>query len=239
MLAQRPTRQTMHLTPHETDRLLLFSAAELARKRRSRGLKLNYPEARALIADEVLEGARDGRSVAELMEFGATILTTDDVMEGVDVLVGTLQVEGVFPDGQKLVTIHNPIRAGDAPSSSMIPGEIIAAEGEIELSVGRESATVAVVNSGDRPIQVGSHYHFFETNPALDFDRKATFGMHLDIPSGTAVRFEPGESHTVNLVAFGGTQFVEGFNNLTDGPVDGGAADAIARAAAAGYEGAS
>ena len=229
----------MHLTPHETDRLILFSAAELARKRRARGLKLNYPEARALIADEILEGARDGKSVAELMEFGATILSTDDVMPGVDVLVGTLQVEGVFPDGQKLVTIHDPIRAGANVADELIPGEVVAAEGEIELSPGRESCSVTVVNTGDRPIQVGSHYHFFETNPALDFDRKASFGTHLDIPSGTAVRFEPGESHSVNLVTFGGSQVIEGFNNLTDGPIETKLDDALARAADGGYKGAS
>ena len=102
----------MHLSPKEVDRLLLFLAAELARRRRGRGLRLNYPEARALIADEICEGARDSRSVAELMGFGATILTTDDVMPGVAKLVGTLQVEAMFPDGQKLVTIHDPIGPG-------------------------------------------------------------------------------------------------------------------------------
>lgn len=228
----------MHLTPRETDRLILFSAAELARKRRARGLKLNYPEARALIADEILEGARDGRSVAELMEFGATILSTDDVMPGVDVLVGTLQVEGVFPDGQKLVTIHDPIRAGANAADELIPGEVVAAEGEIELSPGRESSSVTVVNTGDRPIQVGSHYHFFETNPALDFDRRASFGTHLDIPSGTAVRFEPGASRSVNLVAFGGSQVIEGFNNLTDGSIETKLDDAVVRATDGNYKGA-
>ena len=228
----------MHLTPRETDRLILFSAAELARKRRARGLKLNYPEARALIADEILEGARDGRSVAELMEFGATILSTDDVMPGVDVLVGTLQVEGVFPDGQKLVTIHDPIRAGANAADELIPGEVVATEGEIELSPGRESSSVTVVNTGDRPIQVGSHYHFFETNPALDFDRRASFGTHLDIPSGTAVRFEPGASRSVNLVAFGGSQVIEGFNNLTDGSIETKLDDAVVRATDGNYKGA-
>ncbi len=227
----------MHLSPRETDRLLLFSAAELARKRRARGLKLNYPEARALIADEILEGARDGRSVAELMEFGTQILTTDDVMPGVDVLVGTLQVEGVFPDGQKLITVHDPIRMGSAETDGFIPGEIIAADGEIELSPGRETAVLEVVNTGDRPIQVGSHYHFFETNPALDFNRRAAFGMHLDIPSGTATRFEPGESREVGLVAFGGTQTLEGLNNLTAGEVDSSLDAAIERAVRGGYKG--
>src|ERR1700731_128582 len=120
----------MHLSPKETDRLLLFLAAELARKRRARGLKLNYPEARALIADEILEGARDGRSVAELMELGAQILTTDDVLPGVARLVAPLQVEGFFEDGQKLVTIHQPIGPGKDAVPELVPGEVVAADGE-------------------------------------------------------------------------------------------------------------
>ena len=105
-----------------------------------------------------------------------------------------IQVEGTFPDGTKLVTVHDPIRPGKkrvAKKDQVAPGEIITAEGEIELNAGRRSATVKAVNSGDRPIQVGSHYHFFEVNKALDFDRGTAFGMHLDIPAGTAVRFEP------------------------------------------------
>ena len=100
----------MHLTPREQDKLLIFTASELARRRRARGLKLNYPEALALITAEVLEGIRDGRSVAELMAFGATVLGRDDVMEGVPEMVREIQVEGTFPDGTKLVTIHHPIR---------------------------------------------------------------------------------------------------------------------------------
>jgi urease subunit gamma/beta len=224
----------VHLSPKETDRLLVFLAAELARKRRARGLKLNYPEARALIADEILEGARDGRSVAELMELGATVLTTDDVLPGVDELVGMLQVEGFFEDGQKLVTVHEPIRPGQEPVERDVPGEIVAAEGEIELNAGRATSSLSVVNKGDRPVQVGSHYHFFEVNPALCFDRRAAFGMHLDIPAGTAVRFEPGEDRVVDLVVFGGDGDLHGLNRLTDG------ADvetALARAAELGYEG--
>src|SRR5579863_1615605 len=161
----------MHLSPKETDRLLLFLAAELARRRRARGLRLSYPEARALIADEILEGARDGRSVAELMEFGASILTTDDVLPGVAQLVGVLQVEGFFEDGQKLVTVHEPIRPGEGADDLLEPGEVVTADGEIELSAGRETALLTVTNTGDRPVQVGSHYHFFEVNRALHFDR--------------------------------------------------------------------
>jgi urease gamma subunit len=100
----------MRLTPREIDKLLIFTAAEVARRRRSRGLKLNYPEATALISAEVLEGIRDGRSLADLVAFGTTILSRDDVMEGVPEMLSEIQVEGTFPDGTKLVTVHRPIR---------------------------------------------------------------------------------------------------------------------------------
>ena len=226
----------MHLTPKEIDRLLLFQAAELARRRRGRGLRLNYPEACALISDEICEGARDGRSVAEMMAFGASILTTDDVLPGVDVLMGTLQVEAFFDDGQKLVTVHGPICPGREPVDAVEPGQIVTAEGEIELSAGRETASVTVANVGDRPVQVGSHFHFFEVNRALRFDRARAFGMHLDIAAGTAIRFEPGDEREVDLVAFGGTREVHGLNRLTEGPATGDALPAaLARAERAGF----
>jgi urease subunit gamma/beta len=230
----------MHLSPKETERLLLFMAAELARKRRARGLKLNYPEARALIADEILEGARDGKSVAELMELGASVLTTDDVQPGVATLVGMLQVEGMFPDGQKLVTIHEAIRPGREAGEGPEPGEIEPAEGEIELSPGRETVRLVVTNTGDRPVQVGSHFHFFEVNRALEFERKRSFGMHLDIAAGTAVRFEPGDEKEVDLVAFGGQREVQGLNLLTEGSTaDGDREAALGRARERGFLGVS
>jgi urease gamma subunit len=100
----------MHLTPREIEKLLIFTAADVARRRRQRGLRLNYPEAMALITAEILEGVRDGRSVADLMRYGATILTRDDVMEGVPEMIAEIQVEGTFPDGTKLITVHDPIR---------------------------------------------------------------------------------------------------------------------------------
>ena len=103
----------MLLTPTEMERLVIFSAAELARKRRNKGLTLNHPEAIALISAEILEGAREGRSVAELISFGSTILTADDVLPGVAELMPMIQVEGTFPDGTKLVTVHDPIRQGN------------------------------------------------------------------------------------------------------------------------------
>jgi urease subunit gamma/beta len=208
----------MLLTPTELERLTIFSAAELARRRRAKGLKLNHPEAVAIITDEILEGAREGKSVADLMSLGSTILTTRDVMPGVASMVPILQVEGVFPDGTKLVTVHEPIRPEPgAAADTLEPGAILAAEGELELSAGRPRTTLAVVNTGDRPVQIGSHYHFFEVNKALEFDRAAAFGMRLDIPAGTAVRFEPGQRKEVVLVGFGGRRELSGLNALTDG----------------------
>jgi urease gamma subunit len=100
----------MHLTPREIEKLLIFTAADVARRRQQRGLKLNYPEAMALITAEILEGVRDGRSVADLMHYGATILRRDDVMDGVPEMIREIQVEGTFPDGTKLITVHDPIR---------------------------------------------------------------------------------------------------------------------------------
>jgi len=232
----------MLLTPTELERLTIYTAAELARKRRAKGLKLNYPEATAIIADEILEGAREGRSVADLIGYGSTILNADDDMPGVADLMPVLQVEATFPDGTKLVTVHDPIRPGKQKkdASAMTPGEIFTPEGDIELNVGRKKVTIKAVNTGDRPIQIGSHYHFFEANKALNFDRAASFGMHLDIPAGTAVRFEPGEAKEVTLAAFGGSGEIFGLNNLTDGSTKGekSKADALKKAKAGRFKGA-
>ena len=103
----------------------------------------------------------------------------------------------------------------------MIPGEMLIEAGDIELNVGRPTATITVANSGDRPIQVGSHFHFYEVNPALRFERTIAYGMRLDIAAGTAVRFEPGQEREVTLVAFGGDRIVYGFNGAVMGPLDG------------------
>jgi urease subunit gamma/beta len=240
LLASRrvdPELSRMHLSPKEVDRLLLFLAAELARKRRAAGLRLTYPEARALIADEICEAARAGKSVADLMSLGSTILSENDVLPGVAALVGTLQVEAMFDDGQKLVTVHDAIAPRPGPNRPETdPGQIRCARGDITLNPGRATATVLVRNTGDRPVQVGSHYHFFEVNPALEFDRLQGFGMRLDIPAGTATRFEPGDERQVGLVALGGHRIVQGLNNLTDGPVDGAALpEAMRKAQSAGF----
>src|ERR1700710_28434 len=145
----------MNLTPREKDKLLIAMAANVARRRLERGVKLNYPEAIALITDAVVEGARDGRSVADLMEAGAHVVTADQVMDGIAAMIHDIQVEATFPDGTKLVTVHHPIRGA---ADGMIPGEALTAPGDIVMNEGRESLSLDVANSGDRPIQVGSHY---------------------------------------------------------------------------------
>ncbi|ESR24862.1 urease subunit beta [Lutibaculum baratangense] len=200
----------MKLTPREKDKLLVAMAAMVARNRLERGVKLNYPEAVALITEFVVEGARDGRPVADLMEAGAHVLSSDQVMAGVAEMLHDVQVEATFPDGTKLVTVHMPIR-GEA-AAPLRPGEIAAVAGEIELNAGRETVTLTVANTGDRPVQVGSHYHFFETNDALDFDREKARGLRLDVPAGSAVRFEPGQEREVTLVPLAGRRRVTGFN---------------------------
>jgi urease subunit gamma/beta len=248
----------MHLTPREQEKLLIFTAAELARRRRARGLKLNHPEALAIITAETLEGIRDGRSVSELMAAGLSILGRDDVMEGVPEMIDEVQVEGTFPDGTKLVTVHHPIAAEhgdlalalygsflpvpdrslfDAPAApAAAPGEVVAAEGEVTLNAGRVAVTLTVTNLADRPIQVGSHYHLAEVNPYLRLDRGRAYGLRLDIPAGMAIRFEPGESKTVEAVPIAGARVVRGGNALSEGPVsEAGRARAVERARELGF----
>jgi urease subunit gamma/beta len=217
----------MHLTPRELDKLVLHGAGSLAQKRLARGLRLSYPEAVALIATVLLELIRDGRGVAELMGTGRELLGRGQVMDGVAELIDEVQVEGTFPDGTKLVTVHQPIvrEHGDLAlalygsflpipdlaafgpdGEDVLPGELLPADGEIVLNEGRRTAEVDVVHVGDRPIQVGSHFPFALVNQALEFDRAAVRQMRLDIPAGTAVRFEPGERRTVQLVELAGSR---------------------------------
>jgi urease subunit gamma/beta len=207
----------MDLSPREKDKLLLFTAALLAERRKARGLKLNYPEAVAYISAAILEGARDGRSVAELMGAGAELLNEDDVMPGVAELIPEVQVEATFPDGTKLVTVHAPIRPTREPS--VPPGAVEPLEGELSLNAGRKTVRLSVKNTGDRPVQVGSHYHFYETNEALQFDREAARGFRLDIAAGTAIRFEPGQERSVELVEYGGQRHIYGFQGKIMGPL--------------------
>ncbi|MHB8522317.1 MAG: urease subunit gamma [Limisphaerales bacterium] len=249
----------MHLSPRELDKLLLHNAGFLAQKRLARGVRLNHPEAVALIATQLLEFIRDGKRVAELMNLGRQFLGRNQVMAGVPVMISEVQVEGTFPDGTKLVTVHHPIASenGDlslalhgsflpvpdlarfspeAGETDFEPGACEPQAGELELNAGREAVSISVTNLGDRPVQVGSHYHFIETNAQLRFDRAKAYGRRLDIPAGTAVRFEPGETRTVRLVNIAGHRTIRGGNNLADGPVSpANQATALARVKAAGF----
>lgn len=208
----------MHLTLREQERLLVYMAADVARQRQRRGLKLNYPEAVAILTAEILEAARDGHTVAEIMALGGAILLAEDLMDGVPSMIHEVQVEATFPDGTKLVTLHDPV--GSDAKNVAKPGEYILASSEITINAGRPTTDIVVSNTGDRPIQVGSHFHFFEVNRALEFNREAAYGMRLDIPSGMAVRFEPGDSKEVSLVALGGTREVFGHRALVNGKLD-------------------
>ncbi|PAF43868.1 urease subunit alpha [Helicobacter sp. 11S03491-1] len=207
----------MKLNPKELDKLMLHYAGELARKRKEKGIKLNYAEAVALISSEIMELAREGKkSVADLMSEGKKILKADDVMDGVASMIHEVGIEAGFPDGTKLVTVHTPIE----DNGKLTPGEFILKEEDIEINKGKKSIEVKVTNKGDRAVQVGSHFHFFETNKLLDFDRQQAYGKRLDIPSGTSVRFEPGETKTISLIDVGGNKRVFGFNNLADSQVN-------------------
>ena len=221
----------MKISAHEQERLLVHVAAMVARDRRDRGVRLNHPESVALLTSWVMEGARDGRSVADLMDAGRRVLTRDDVMDGVAELVREVQVEATFPDGTKLVTLHDPIgpgeggddaaaAAGAAAGGRVVPGEILLGDGPVTLFAGRPVIELTVVNTGDRPIQVGSHYHLAEANPALSFDRRAARGCKLAVPAGTSVRFEPGIERLVQLVPLAGRRVVAGLRGEVAGPLD-------------------
>ena len=232
----------MHLTPREIDKLMLHQAGFVAQKRLARGARLNHPEAVALIAAVILELIRDGRRVAELMDLGRRLLGRRQVMPGVPELVHEIQVEGTFPDGSKLVTVHSPIAAEDgdlslalygsflpvpplsafavpAGEEAVAPGEALPAPGEIVLNEGREAIRLTVTNLADRPIQVGSHFPFAEANAYLRFDRGRAYGRRLDVPAGMAVRFEPGETRAVELVEIAGNRVVQGASALSSGRV--------------------
>lgn len=226
----------MRLTPTEQDRLLIFTAAELARSRRARGLRLNVPEAIALIADTVCEVARDGARVVAAAAAGASILGPDDVLPGVVDIVREVKVEAVFDDGTRMVVVRDPFGAGPGGGDDA-PGAVMVVDRPARSTEGL--VLVDVVNTGDVPISITSHFHFFEVNARLDFDRGAGYGMRLSIPAGSTLRFDPGATVTAPLVPIGGARVAIGFAGLVDGPLDapGAREAALARAAAQGYLG--
>lgn len=225
----------MPLTPTERDRLLLFTAAELARTRLGRGLRLNVPEATALIADTVCEAARDGLHLAEALDRGRSVLGPDDLLPGVTDVVTEIHVEAVFDDGTRLAVISAPF--GDVERDDGAPGTVLP---HTDVLPEPESViTLAVRNTASVPVSVTSHFHFFEANPRLDFDRAAAYGMRLAAPAGSSTRFDPGAAVEVGLVPMGGDRIAIGFAGLVDGPLDapGAKAEALRRAAACGYLG--
>ncbi|XP_042520834.1 urease-like [Macadamia integrifolia] len=232
----------MKLTPKEVDKLTIRSAGFLAQKRLARGLRLNCSEAVALIATQVLEFVSDGeKTVAELMDIGKQLLGRRQVLPAVPHLLGTVQVEGTFPDGTKLITVDDPIAKNDGnlelalhgsflpvpaldkflgTENYIVPGELMFGVGGITINAGRRAVSLRVVNTADRPIQIGSHYHLIEANPYLVFDRERAKSMRLNIPAGNAVRFEPGDAKMVTLVSIGGRQVIRGGNAIADGPIE-------------------
>ena len=224
----------MLLQPREIDRLLLFQAAQLARSRQARGVLLNAPEAIAVIADTACEAARDGATHAEAITVARAVLGPEDVLPGVPSLVGHIEVEALFTDGTRLLLIVEPLGPG-APDG---PGSVQAAA---TLDAPVPGVVEVVVTSAARvPIAVTSHWHFFEANRLLDVDRAAAWGKRLAIPTGSTVRWAPGETRTVQLRPYGGNRIAYGFSGLVNGPLDapGARAAALTLAAERGYRGA-
>ncbi|MDA2807380.1 urease subunit gamma [Nocardiopsis suaedae] len=213
----------MFLTPSDREKLLLSVAGMVARDRLERGVRLNHPEAVALLSCWAIERAREGASVEGLMAECADVLSAEQVMDGVPELVDYVQVEATFPDGRKLVTMTHPIRrsaerAEEGAAAGPAPGALAPAPGDIELNAGREKRSVVIRNDGDRPVQIGSHIHLADVNPALAFsdadgapaDRALVEGFRLDIPAGTSLRFQPGDEKAVTAVELGGRREVPG-----------------------------
>ncbi len=211
----------MNLTPTELDRLTIFTAAEMARRNRTLGIRLSHPEAVALITDEVMLAARRDMPYAEIRDMASRLLTTDDVEPGVAEMTPMIYIECAFAEGTKLLVLFEPISLGHLPlEEATYPGQVFTPEGEITFFEADPAVTVDVVNTGDRDIQVRSHTHFFEANRALDFDRAATWGFKLDRPAGMGIRFEPGVPKSVRLVPIAGSRTVIGEAGLVNGPLE-------------------
>jgi urease subunit gamma/beta len=191
----------MSLGPTDEARLKVFALAELARRTLERGMRLNAPEAIALICDEMHFAARAGASYDDVVETGRRAVTADRVLDGVESVAAEIRVEVLLDEGSRLIVLRDalgPPRAGG-------PGAVVAAEGEVELASGRRRIAVTVTNTSERPVRVSSHYPFWRANARLEFDRALARGYRLDVPAGASVRWAPGETREVALVAYGGT----------------------------------
>jgi urease subunit gamma/beta len=208
----------MNLSPTEIERLVIFNAAEFARRNKRLGIRLSHPEAVAYLTDEAMLMARQDVPYAEIRDRVSRLLDPEDVMEGVPAMITLVMIELPMEEGTKLLAVFDPIVAGDA--SDILPGEVVPGPGRIELFSDLETMTVEVVNTGDRDIQVRSQTHFFEVNRALAFDRAAAYGTKLAVSSGAGERFEPGLPKRVQLVPIAGDRIVLGQGGLVNGRLD-------------------
>ena len=187
----------MYLSPTEEDRLRLFLAAELARRTRADGVRLNAPEATALICDEMHRAARAGGPLEAVLAAGRAAVDADDVIEGVPALVPEIRIEVLLEDGMRLVVLRDPLaqQVGTQPGGIRVPPR------ELRLGPGHRRRRIRVTSRSSRPIRVSSHYPFWRVNSRLEFDRGAAEGYRLDIPAGASIRWAPGEVREVDLVA--------------------------------------
>jgi urease subunit gamma/beta len=188
----------MQLNPTEDDRLRVFVAAQLARETVARGVALNAPEAIALACDEMHQVARAGGSWEDVAAAGRTVAASTEVIDGVADLVPEIRLEVLLEEGTRLIVLRSPF--GEAAADG--PGAIRFGEGDVPLVPGRERRTLVVRNTGEVPIRVSSHFPFWQANPALAFDREDARGFRLDLPAGDSLRWAPGESREVMLVAY-------------------------------------
>lgn len=216
--------------------MLIATAAHVARARRDRGLRLNVPETVAVVAETAIEAARDGLRLADAVARASAVLGPEDVLPGVADVVTEVRVEAVFDDGTRLVVVPDPVGGGHDDEDG--PGAILVAPRPTDAASSRTDVVdVTVLNTATVPISVTSHWHFFEANPRLRFDRGLAYGRHLDLPAGSTVRFNPGQQTEVRLVPIGGARVIIGFAGLVDGPLDDPAVqvEALRRAAEFGY----
>ena len=187
----------MRLTESERDRLLIFSAAELARRHMAAGLKLNAPEAIALMCDAMLEAARSGATYQETEAAGRAAVTPDDVMDGIAALIDEVRLEVLMGDGTRLIVLRHPL--GDVPG--------LQTDGSPPPQPpDRETRTLTVTNSRRRPVRISSHFPFDQVNQRLEFDRVAARGFRLHLAAGSTLRWAPGETRDVTLIRYGGDQ---------------------------------
>jgi urease subunit gamma/beta len=190
----------MTLGPTDRARLELFALAELARRTLDRGLRLNAPEAVALICDEMHFAARAGGGFDDVVAAGRGALRADQVLDGVPALASEIRVEVLLDEGTRLIVLRDAL----GPAAADAPGAVVAADGDVDLASGRARIVVTVENTSDRVVRVSSHYPFWRANARLSFDRDAARGYRLDAPVGASVRWAPGETREVSLVVFGG-----------------------------------